>query len=564
MESLPIQIQGSCVLSEDGIFRNMAKACLRGLPEITHIHLPNTTVFCLVGSGPSLATQLELLRALQHQGAKVMAIRDAHDYLIANGLIPDYALSVDPLPSAADCFKAPHPDVHYLISSQSDDAMFEFLKGANVTLWHGYVKEGQTEPKGKFLIGGATTSGLRGLVVAYVLGYRDFRLFGLDSCMNKEGILRINGTGPGVDKEIFPIQIERGGREFHCNASMALQAQNFQDLYEHLPEATFTGYGDGLIQAIILQRNANRKRLEAIRPITKNDRVSFIHAGGPQMASYRYRAAIPAQYLRAEINDWTASTLIFSKPLPHELIQMAEARLKGQRVVVDFCDDHFEWIHYQEALRLADVLVCGTTVMAERIKACRKWIDKPEPIVIPDPWEFPLQAPHAAGWRTLWFGHAVNRPSLMRILPDLEGMDLRVVSNFEGAIPWSMETLYHELTLADIVVMPASDTYKGANRTVEAVRSGCFVIAEPHPAIADIPGIYIGNIKEGIEWLKQQPLLEVHRRISMAQKYVTDAFSPSTVASAWKTAIGSPTTLEVVEVPGPDGPMSISPEVARI
>jgi hypothetical protein len=75
------------------------------------------------------------------------------------------------------------------------------------------------------------------------------------------------------------------------------------------------------------------------------------------------------------------------------------------------------------------------------------------------------------------------------------------------------------------------------------------VVAEPHPALEGFP-IYIGNIKEGIEWTKQQNMNEL---ISKAQRFVTEEFSPQTLIDKWKIATKRPTTLDVEKRNGTDG-----------
>src|SRR5207247_843080 len=155
---------------------------------------------------------------------------------------------------------------------------------------------------------------------------------------------------------------------------------------------TFKAYGHGLIQAIIDERMEQARLMDTAVPIEPNGRVSFIHSGDATMASYRYRAAIPARELGASINDRTASTLIFAKPLAHQLIWMGIAKKRQQRVIVDICDDHLDWLHYQEALRLADQIVCPTDTMARLIRA-RGY----EATIIPDPYEFPRREPHCGG-----------------------------------------------------------------------------------------------------------------------------------------------------------------------
>lgn len=254
--------------------------------------------------------------------------------------------------------------------------------------------------------------------------------------------------------------------------------------------------------------------------------ISFIHEGGHQMASFRYRVQMPAILLEAEINIYPADILIFAKPMPNEVELARRAQAEGCKVVVDFCDDHFDEWHYEEMADLADLVTCATPMLAERIAAPTH--------VVPDTYEFPELEPHCSGEKLLWFGHKVNAYSIepFRALPNLA-----LVSNMQGAIPWSLRELDAELRAADIVLMPATATYKSPNRTLEAIRMGCFVVAEPHPAINHFP-IWIGDIKEGIEWAKQNP----HKANEMtreAQAFIREKYSPAIQANAWRTALAT-------------------------
>jgi uncharacterized Rossmann fold enzyme len=534
MSSLPLKITGKCVAEDETLFANMDAAIARGYPQVREAQPAKSGAILLVASAPSVKGQLELIKKMKAAGSPIVAIKGAHDWLIDNGVIPDYALAIDPQEHRIAFYK-PQPNVHYMIASQCHPAMFDNLDGCQVTLWHPYVKKGQDRPKNCMLIGGGTTSGLRAISLFYVLGYRQFELFGFDSCNDGE-VLRVNGEGLKEGDKLIEVKIDPQGETFYCNTAMALQAEHFQTYYDYLPDATFNGHGRGLIQAIIKKREQNIMELGGIIDVKAdlNNRTSFIHWGNKNAASWRYRAKIPSGDW-ATLNDLTADTLIFAKPQASELMVMARAKARGAWVVVDFCDDHFDWMHYQEALRLADAVTCPTTEMAKRIKELGR-----DATVIPDPYEFPEMPPHCNGVNLLWFGHHVNRNSLQRILPDLKGYSLRVVSNFDGAIPWSKETMLEEFARADIVVIPTTASYKSANRAIEAIRQGCFVVAEPHPALEGFP-IYIGNIKEGIEWTKQQNMNEL---ILEAQNFVRERFTPQILIDKWKSATKRPTTSD--------------------
>ena len=540
MTFVPLKIVGKCVADDETLFQNMEAAVARGYPQVLKQELIKNGMITLVASGPSVAGQIDVIREMA-KTTKIVAIKDAHDWLISQGVIPDYALAIDPQEHRIS-FHTPHKAVEYMIASQCHKAMFDNLEGHNVTIWHPYVMKGQDRPKNTMLIGGGTTSGLRAISLFYVLGYRHFALFGFDSC-NDGDKLRVNGSGLKPGDQLTEIRIEQDGETFYCNASMALQAEHFQTYYDYLPDAQFYGFGHGLIQAIIKKREQNAVELQAVIDKMKqpNDRVSFIHWGDKTSASWRYRAKIVSEGW-ASLNDLTADTLIFAKPQANELMDMAKAKARGAWVIVDFCDDHFDWVHYKEALRLADAVSCNTEVMAKIIKEHGR-----DATVIGDPYEYPEEKPHCNGMNLLWYGHAVNKHSLERILPELEGYNLRVVSNFGGAIPWSHETMLEEFAKADIVLMPATAEYKSPNRAVEAIRQGCFVVSERD---LGIPGIYVGNIKEGIEWTQTQ---EMEKHIGRAQKYVRESFTPKILIDKWKTLTAQRTTLDAVKRNGTVG-----------
>lgn len=262
-------------------------------------------------------------------------------------------------------------------------------------------------------------------------------------------------------------------------------------------------------------------------------KVSFCHPGTPKTASYRYRCAIPAKELGAAINDPRADVMICCKPNEQDIPYTLRARKQGRVVIMDFCDMHFDLPWYDDLLRLAHGVTCASDWMAQYLREDYGI----QATVVYDPFEFPEREPHFTQLASLlWFGHPLNAYSLFSISPQLLGEQVTVVSGFDGSIPWSLERLQAELGKADIVLMPETAPYKSANRTVEAIRQGCFVVAEPHPAINDIPGIWLGNIRKGIEWAKSNPQ-EANQRTREAQNFISTRYSPETQANAWRTAI---------------------------
>lgn len=248
------------------------------------------------------------------------------------------------------------------------------------------------------------------------------------------------------------------------------------------------------------------------------------------MASYRYRAQIPSQQLMCPLNTWDADTIVIAKPESWHPKLLRGRIHQGKVTIVDFCDDHFQ-THpfYQELLKQADAVTCSTENMQQRIHHLGR-----EATVIPDPYEYPEVEPHTKGSQLLWYGHRSNLPSLFRVEKTLRAYPLLAVSNAEGMRQWSYEVMLEEFARADMVIMPHTQAYKSPNRTVEAVRQGCFVVAEPHPALNAFEGIYVGDILKGIQWAIKNPG-EARIWTKRAQKYVRDHHSPIVQADAWKS-----------------------------
>lgn len=277
--------------------------------------------------------------------------------------------------------------------------------------------------------------------------------------------------------------------------------------------------------------------------------ISFLHRGGLNMASYRYRCEAPAKAVVAPINFTGAEILVYCKPLEIEL-EEAYAAKWHKKIVVDFCDDHFALLHYRSFAALADAITCPTVEMAKVIK------DKTgrDATIIPDCYEFDELASHCEGDKLLWFGHASNLDTLFSLG---EMKNLRVISNFKGCIPWSLETTKSELRKADIFILPATKDYKSPNRAIEAIRMGCFVAADPHPSLTDFP-IWKGGVKEGVEWALHNRS-KANQMTREAQDFIRERFAPRILASAWKTVIQSLTTSEPERSSGLAGSLSISP-----
>jgi hypothetical protein len=102
---------------------------------------------------------------------------------------------------------------------------------------------------GKLAIGGGTTSGLRAINIGYIMGFRKFFLYGYDSCNSPDGRKRFTGELPGLTVDVWVGGAD--GKKFNCNAAMAQQANEFQKLFEVMPDLQIEVIGPGLIAEIM-------------------------------------------------------------------------------------------------------------------------------------------------------------------------------------------------------------------------------------------------------------------------------------------------------------------------
>jgi hypothetical protein len=257
--------------------------------------------------------------------------------------------------------------------------------------------------------------------------------------------------------------------------------------------------------------------------------VTFRHFGA-HLASSRYRSIIPGNELRRRGIlpglDW----LVIGK---HGW-DWAHQTAGFGRVCFDVCDDHFNGKHgehYRKGCRKAALITCNSEEMARIIHR----ETGRDAVVIPDPYE-QLWNPPRIGDRLLWFGHQSNLPDLTPWMGQLENLEIVTTLDMPGITQWSPEAMDAAFNRAGLVVIPTGKSLaKSANRAVESIRRGLFVVAGYLPAYADL-GIYIGNVADGVQWALSHPD-EVLRRIAASQEYVAREYSPRKIGDEWIKAL---------------------------
>ena len=251
---------------------NIRPALARGLPEFSPTPCIHDGTFVIVGSGPSLPNMIDAIREEKRQKHPICAIKGAHDFLIDHGITPDLFVSVEPRERP---LKHMSDRTCYMLASRCPPSLFDQLKGKNVLVWHSWSSHNNTPPdpetdkvlrwedfnplpecevwRGRFGVGGASTSGLRAVNLAYLMGFRKMHMYGMDSCLAADKYTkRFSGENIG-DSKVIDVIVD--GKRFFCNGALSSQAMEFQQVAGMFKDMEFTVYGGGLLAAIMEARD---------------------------------------------------------------------------------------------------------------------------------------------------------------------------------------------------------------------------------------------------------------------------------------------------------------------
>lgn len=196
-------------------------------------------VAVICGAGPSLKRSYSDIRA----GGEVFACSTAGRTLEANGIDITYQVIMDPLESSADDLV--DADRH-LIASFAHPSVFEVA--TRPMLWHPVIKGIEDFiPDRPFVgIGGGITVLNSVLGLAYTLGFREFRCYGVDSSYEDGQRYADPSTPPNPTT---PLWIEERGKQYLTSYDLRQQAVVFLQLAQQLKAAgcTVKVFGSGLL-----------------------------------------------------------------------------------------------------------------------------------------------------------------------------------------------------------------------------------------------------------------------------------------------------------------------------
>ncbi len=228
------------------------------IPQI-HAEPARRGKFILVGSSPYVTQYIEDIRELSETDpdSVVFAINSAHNLVLDNKIRLDGSVLFEGGPDNHVRKFRPSPYVTYYMASWCHPHQWGKLRDNKRVIWHGwnevqacmdeYMKfpphitkmdptmsvRGATpydDVEDRGIIGGGSTTFSRTVNIGFVLGYRDFELFGFDSSFEPEGESHYVMSDVGRELptiKVTPRVAKTIGPDFHCKAFMARQAWEF-------------------------------------------------------------------------------------------------------------------------------------------------------------------------------------------------------------------------------------------------------------------------------------------------------------------------------------------------
>ncbi len=218
----------------------------RGLGEISIGPVRNDPLY-IVCSGPSL---LETWEELKDCPGEIWALNAAFDWLCAKDIRPDYGVCLAAENEILRYFEQCGEGDKFLFASQTHPELVDRVldRGGSVTLWHPAHPEGWEIPVPReYMVFGGGTVGSRAFDLAYILGFRDVHVLGMDACLSYDGRIAVE-TPMYDDRRDSLATYVVNGRAFVAMPSHARQVEDFPHLVRHLEGMNITLYGDGMLQ----------------------------------------------------------------------------------------------------------------------------------------------------------------------------------------------------------------------------------------------------------------------------------------------------------------------------
>lgn len=230
--------------------------CLsRGLPVIAP-RPKNDGTIQIIGYGPSLRTTWMRI----DPSLPVMTVSGAHNFLVERGIDPTHHVDMDPRPHKLQFIADPHPSTHFIMASCCNPLAWSLLRASTVSVfhvWNGAATETwcANNNQTSAMVYTGSHVGACAMRIAQLLGYSRLIVHGMDMSFTAAG------DHAGVHGGLrHPRETRRvGGKDF---ITSKISINMAEEMLHRLgtDEIDVTFYGDGMLQALVAERNLPNAR----------------------------------------------------------------------------------------------------------------------------------------------------------------------------------------------------------------------------------------------------------------------------------------------------------------
>jgi uncharacterized Rossmann fold enzyme len=204
----------------------------------------------IVGGGPSLTDDLWRVKGHQLSGGVVFATNNTYRLLRDYGIFADAHVMHDAREQNLEF--VPEGETICYYASQCHPKVLD-AAGDRLVCWHPHSETCLdvigNDPHGMTMVSGGSTIGLNAISLAYILGHRQFLLFGFDSCYDGN---EHHAYDQALNDGELVLEVEAGGQKFMASPWMIQQSEQFVELAKKITAlgCELMVYGRGLIPTI--------------------------------------------------------------------------------------------------------------------------------------------------------------------------------------------------------------------------------------------------------------------------------------------------------------------------
>lgn len=239
---------------------NIKYARANGIKEIMPCQVHSGIAY-MIGGAPSYKKpeKIKLLKkSLKEPGHYIFSSKTAINYLLENGIKPYGCILLDPREHIPSFVEKPAKDVIYFVASQCHPDTLRYLSmhGIRTYIYHAAVNAGEIDVLKRMKspsppVGGGSTSVTRGIGLLNIMGFNQFKLFGIDSSYPEkpERVHGFNQEKPSIEVNMSDSATNSNiGQKYWTDPELIAQANDIEMIMKNWYNIRLENHSEGMMK----------------------------------------------------------------------------------------------------------------------------------------------------------------------------------------------------------------------------------------------------------------------------------------------------------------------------